>query len=190
MLKKFISIIDMHHVSDALGLTAVAVFLLFTFMPQIFEIFRLEASPTSVDIYPSSENTNGSFAVKNLSGDAAPKIEALGTHDPSQSPTKAPYFQKVLQSFVLFLISLLNPKMLTNFFFWSLMLIFIIRNYVACDYVNSCFLIQGVSGGILLLADAEAETSGAKAAACGRLASLAAVSDKGNFYGGYDRIFF
>ncbi|XP_021805227.1 phosphoglucan, water dikinase, chloroplastic [Prunus avium] len=91
---------------------------------------RLEASPTSVDIHPSSENSNGSFAVKNLSGDAAPKIEALGTHDPSQSPTKAPYFQK------------------------------------------------GVSGGILLLADAEAQTSGAKAAACGRLASLAAVSDK------------
>lgn len=86
----------MHQVIDALGLTAVAVFLLFTFMPQIFEIFRLEASPTSVDIYPSSENSNGSFAVKNLSGDAATKIEALGTHDPSQSPTKAPYFQKVL----------------------------------------------------------------------------------------------
>ncbi|KAM5569797.1 hypothetical protein ABKV19_017022, partial [Rosa sericea] len=38
---------------------------------------------------------------------------------------------------------------------------------------------QGVSaGGLLLLADAEARNSGAKAAACGRLASLAAASDK------------
>ncbi|KAE8708781.1 Phosphoglucan [Hibiscus syriacus] len=34
------------------------------------------------------------------------------------------------------------------------------------------------SAGIILLADANAQTSGAKAAACGRLASLAAVSDK------------
>ncbi|XVF65426.1 hypothetical protein PTKIN_Ptkin09bG0248300 [Pterospermum kingtungense] len=34
------------------------------------------------------------------------------------------------------------------------------------------------SAGIILLADADAPTSGAKAAACGRLASLAAVSDK------------
>uniref|UniRef100_A0A5B6ZH23 CBM20 domain-containing protein n=1 Tax=Davidia involucrata TaxID=16924 RepID=A0A5B6ZH23_DAVIN len=38
---------------------------------------------------------------------------------------------------------------------------------------------QGVStGGIILLADADIQTSGAKAAACGHLASLAAVSDK------------
>ncbi|KAJ6956344.1 phosphoglucan [Populus alba x Populus x berolinensis] len=38
---------------------------------------------------------------------------------------------------------------------------------------------QGVSaGGVILLADADAQTSGAKAAACGRLASLAAVSRK------------
>ncbi|KAG4126054.1 hypothetical protein ERO13_D10G133800v2 [Gossypium hirsutum] len=34
------------------------------------------------------------------------------------------------------------------------------------------------SAGLILLADADAQTSGAKAAACGRLASLAAVSDK------------
>jgi len=41
--------------------------------------------------------------------------------------------------------------------------------------------IKGVSaGGVILLADADAHTSGAKAAACGRLASLAAVSRKGN----------
>lgn len=41
--------------------------------------------------------------------------------------------------------------------------------------------IKGVSaGGIILLADADAETSGAKAAACGRLASLTAASKQGN----------
>ncbi|OWM70950.1 hypothetical protein CDL15_Pgr013131 [Punica granatum] len=34
------------------------------------------------------------------------------------------------------------------------------------------------SGGVLMLAEAETQTSGAKAAACGRLASLAAASDK------------
>lgn len=37
---------------------------------------------------------------------------------------------------------------------------------------------RGSAGGVLLLADAGAETSGAKATACGRLASLAAASDK------------
>lgn len=37
------------------------------------------------------------------------------------------------------------------------------------------------SGGVILLADADALSSGAKAAACGRLASLAAVSHKGLF---------
>ncbi|XP_030508153.2 phosphoglucan, water dikinase, chloroplastic [Cannabis sativa] len=37
---------------------------------------------------------------------------------------------------------------------------------------------QGSAGGVLPLADAEAQTSGAKAAACGRLASLAAASNK------------
>ncbi|OWM70947.1 hypothetical protein CDL15_Pgr013128 [Punica granatum] len=34
------------------------------------------------------------------------------------------------------------------------------------------------SGGVLMLAEAETQTSGAKAAACGQLASLAAASDK------------
>ncbi|XP_054804581.1 phosphoglucan, water dikinase, chloroplastic isoform X2 [Prosopis cineraria] len=37
---------------------------------------------------------------------------------------------------------------------------------------------QGVSAGIILLPDAETQTSGAKAAACGRLSSLSRVSDK------------
>ncbi|XP_062108119.1 phosphoglucan, water dikinase, chloroplastic [Humulus lupulus] len=37
---------------------------------------------------------------------------------------------------------------------------------------------QGSAGGVLSLVDAEARTSGAKAAACGRLASLAAASNK------------
>lgn len=40
---------------------------------------------------------------------------------------------------------------------------------------------QGVSsGGIISLADADLQTSGAKAASCGRLASLATVSSKGS----------
>ncbi|XP_057732609.1 phosphoglucan, water dikinase, chloroplastic [Arachis stenosperma] len=39
--------------------------------------------------------------------------------------------------------------------------------------------IQGASsGGVILLPDAETETSGAKAAACGRLSSLSSISDK------------
>lgn len=38
---------------------------------------------------------------------------------------------------------------------------------------------QDVSRGVVPLADAEVETSGAKAAACGLLASLAAASHKG-----------
>ncbi|XP_050141844.1 phosphoglucan, water dikinase, chloroplastic [Malus sylvestris] len=91
---------------------------------------RLEASSSGVDIYPSSENSNGHLSVENLSGDGAPRVEAHGSDGPSWSATKA----------------------------------------------NSN---QGVSaGGVLLLADADAETSGAKAAACGRLASLAAESEK------------
>ncbi|PON66919.1 Glucoamylase, starch-binding [Parasponia andersonii] len=40
------------------------------------------------------------------------------------------------------------------------------------------FSSRGSAGGVLLLADAEAQTSGAKAAACGRLASLSAASNK------------
>lgn len=34
--------------------------------------------------------------------------------------------------------------------------------------------------GVILLPDAETETSGAKAAACGHLSSLSSASDKGN----------
>lgn len=47
--------------------------------------------------------------------------------------------------------------------------------------INDVSCIQGVSTGVILLADADADamTSGAKAAACGRLASLSAVSEKG-----------
>ncbi|KAK9029878.1 hypothetical protein V6N11_031321 [Hibiscus sabdariffa] len=45
--------------------------------------------------------------------------------------------------------------------------------------VKASYSNQGSSSaGLVLLADADAQTSGAKAAACGRLASLAAVSDK------------
>ncbi|MCI10536.1 phosphoglucan water dikinase chloroplastic-like, partial [Trifolium medium] len=36
------------------------------------------------------------------------------------------------------------------------------------------------SAGVILLPDAETQTSGAKAAACGHLSSLSSVSDKGN----------
>ncbi|XP_050372459.1 phosphoglucan, water dikinase, chloroplastic [Argentina anserina] len=90
---------------------------------------RLEASSSSVDIYPSSENSTGNFVVKNLSSDVARKVESRGTPDPSSFAAKTP-----------------------------------VSN-------------QGVSAGVLPLADAEARNSGAKAAACGRLASLAAASD-------------
>lgn len=38
--------------------------------------------------------------------------------------------------------------------------------------------------GVVALIDADTETSGAKAAACGRLASLAAASDKGKLFVG------
>ncbi|CAK9138206.1 unnamed protein product [Ilex paraguariensis] len=44
---------------------------------------------------------------------------------------------------------------------------------------------QGLStGGVILLADSSGQTSGAKAAACGRLASLAAVANKAKVIGG------
>ncbi|XVF84501.1 hypothetical protein PTKIN_Ptkin17bG0041800 [Pterospermum kingtungense] len=48
------------------------------------------------------------------------------------------------------------------------------RLAVKAPYSNQC----SSSAGVVLLADADAITSGAKAAACGRLASLAAVSDR------------
>lgn len=45
---------------------------------------------------------------------------------------------------------------------------------------NFSFNIKGASSGrVILLPDAELQTSGAKAAACGHLSSLSAVSDKG-----------
>lgn len=44
--------------------------------------------------------------------------------------------------------------------------------------VNAPSASQGVSGGVILLADADTKTSGAKAASCGLLASLAASSNK------------
>lgn len=47
--------------------------------------------------------------------------------------------------------------------------------------VEEGIFVQGVSTvGIILLADADLQTSGSKAASCGRLASLAAVSSKGS----------
>lgn len=43
------------------------------------------------------------------------------------------------------------------------------------------YFVQAVpTGGIIQLADADVQTSGSKAASCGLLASLAAVSSKGN----------
>ena len=46
---------------------------------------------------------------------------------------------------------------------------------------SEIFFVQGVTtGGIIPLADADVQTSGAKAAACGRLSSLAALSAKGS----------
>lgn len=45
------------------------------------------------------------------------------------------------------------------------------------------YYLQGSSaGGVVLLADADVSISGSKAAACGRLASLSEVSEKGNLW--------
>lgn len=62
--------------------------------------------------------------------------------------------------------------------------------FVEYQFVNGRVSNQGSAGGVLLLADAGAETSGAKATACGRLASLAAASDKGSCVGQYFYLFF
>ncbi|XP_062164628.1 phosphoglucan, water dikinase, chloroplastic isoform X1 [Alnus glutinosa] len=49
----------------------------------------------------------------------------------------------------------------------------------SCSAVKAPYSNQGVfAGGVILLADADAQTSGAKAAACGRLSSLSTVSNK------------
>ncbi|CAN6580302.1 unnamed protein product [Malus baccata var. baccata] len=72
---------------------------------------RLEASSSGVDIYPSSENSNGHLSVENLSGNGAPRVEAHGRDGPSWSPTKANSNQV---KFYLLLIS--HPKMLIKFF--------------------------------------------------------------------------
>lgn len=71
---------------------------------------RLEASSSGVDIYPSSENSNGHLSVENLSGDGAPRVEAHGSDGPSWSPTKANSNQV---KFNLLLIS--HRKMLIKF---------------------------------------------------------------------------
>jgi hypothetical protein len=47
--------------------------------------------------------------------------------------------------------------------------------------LNITLCIKGASSsGVILLPDAETQTSGAKAAACGHLSSLSSVSEKGN----------
>ncbi|XP_022722471.1 phosphoglucan, water dikinase, chloroplastic-like [Durio zibethinus] len=92
---------------------------------------RLEASPSGVNISPSSlDKHDADSVVKNVSTNGSPAVEVREPDDSSGLAVKAPYSKK------------------------------------------------GSSSGILLLADADALTSGAKAAACGRLASLAVVSDK------------
>jgi len=48
---------------------------------------------------------------------------------------------------------------------------------------NYSFHIKGASSaGVILLPDAEIQTSGAKAAACGLLSSVSEVSDKGEIF--------
>lgn len=125
----------------------------------------------------SSDNSKKHFAVKALSGDDSSTVKLPRPEDLSWSSTKAPYSNRVSrccsslyfhQNFSHFTISFTVPS----------------PRFDDHQFVNGCVSNQGSAGGVLLLADAEAENSGAKASGCGRLASLAAASDKGSRFVG------
>lgn len=62
----------------------------------LMKLCRLEASSSGVDLYPStSDNSNGSFAVKAPPGDRSQSVEAPGPLDLSWSAAKAPYSSQV-----------------------------------------------------------------------------------------------
>lgn len=135
------------------------------FVSVFVEFCSLEASSAGVNLSPATSNNSSSdFAVKSLSGNGSSRVTAPGPLDPSGSAVKALYSNQV--GYCLF-ISLVSSAQNVR--------------YIDING-NSCMLfIQGVfAGGVILLADADAQTSGAKAAACGRLSSLSAVSNKGN----------
>jgi len=124
----------------------------------------LEASSTGVNLFPATSNNSSSdFAVESLSGDGSSRVTAPGPLDPSCSAVKAPYSNQV--GYCLFIRLVSSAQNI---------------RYIDING-NSCMFIQGVfAGGVILLADADAQTSGAKAAACGRLSSLSTVSNKCN----------
>lgn len=105
--------------------------------------------------------------MKNLSAESSSKLD-VSRHNPSLSVGKTSLSNQVLFYFFFIL------------HFWTSKCCLMVL--VAIDCQNDVIiLIQGApSGGVILLDDADVLTCGAKAAACGRLASLAAVSSKGN----------
>ncbi|KAG6582037.1 Phosphoglucan, water dikinase, chloroplastic, partial [Cucurbita argyrosperma subsp. sororia] len=92
---------------------------------------RMEASATSVHIYPPSDTSTDNFPARTAPDEYVFSFEKSSMQDPLLPASGAPY-----------------PT-------------------------------QGISSGVVPLADADARIAGAKAAVCGRLASLAAISDKG-----------
>ncbi|KAG7018463.1 Phosphoglucan, water dikinase, chloroplastic [Cucurbita argyrosperma subsp. argyrosperma] len=95
---------------------------------------RMEASATSVHIYPPSDTSTDNFPARTAPDEYVFSFEKSSMQDPLLPASGAPY-----------------PT-------------------------------QGISSGVVPLADADARIAGAKAAVCGRLASLAAISDKGKFW--------
>ncbi|XP_022979657.1 phosphoglucan, water dikinase, chloroplastic-like isoform X2 [Cucurbita maxima] len=92
---------------------------------------RMEASATSVHIYPPSDTSTDNFPARTAPDEYVFSFEKSSMQDPLLPASGTPY-----------------PT-------------------------------QGISSGVVQLADADARIAGAKAAVCGRLASLAAISDKG-----------
>lgn len=62
------------------------------------------------------------------------------------------------------------------------MILYLKINFLRCHIdiqIKSSGGVKSSGGGVVLLGDADLQSSGAKAAACGRLSSLAAASSKG-----------
>ncbi|XP_022955527.1 phosphoglucan, water dikinase, chloroplastic-like isoform X4 [Cucurbita moschata] len=96
---------------------------------------RMEASATSVHIYPPSDTSTDNFPARTAPDEYVFSFEKSSMQDPLLPASGAPYPTQVSYN--------------------------------------------GISSGVVPLADADARIAGAKAAVCGRLASLAAISDKG-----------
>ena len=133
--------------------------------------FRLEASSAGVNIFPSlSDNTTGNFLVKDLLGNGSSTFEDTKVDSSSWSTDIA------------------SGSMQVQFFNLTILMCQLhIVNSINFDFDNQIaegkLFMQGNSTPeVVQLADAEMQTSGAKAAACGRLASLSAGSVKGKVY--------